>query len=286
MNMQNVAGSTIKDLSDRDIETFCDFFYRRTGILFTESKRYFIEKRIKKRMEETGFTNFRQYLAKVRFGGDKAELQELINSMTVNETYFFREDHQFDTLVDDVLAEIVGAKSNSDPVSIWSIPCSTGEEPYSIAIKLLEEWSGIEHHDVNIQASDIDTTVLETAARAVYNERSVMRLPANYLKKHFQRTKDGTYALSRDIVDCVDRSVINVSETAEMMHRPKVDIIFCRNMLIYFDDNMRRKVIDHFFDLLNDGGFLFLGHSESISRTTSLFRVRKFKESTVYQKSD
>ena len=286
MNMQNVPGSTIRDLSDRDIETFCEFFHRKTGILFTESKRYFIEKRIKRRMEETGCTEFRQYLAKVRFGSGKAELQELINSMTVNETYFFREDHQFDTLVNDVLAEIVDAKSNSNPISIWSIPCSTGEEPYSIAIKLLEEWPGIDVHDVNIQASDIDTTVLASAKRAVYSERSVTRLPANYLKKHFERTKDGTYALSRDIVDCVDRSVINVSETDEMMRRTKVDIIFCRNMLIYFDDQTRRKVIDHFFDLLNDGGFLFLGHSESISRTTSLFRVRKFKDSTVYQKSD
>ena len=286
MNMETPPGAAIKDLSDQEIETFCNFFYRKTGILFTESKRYFIEKRLKRRMQETDCVDFRQYLAKVRFGGAKTELQELINSMTVNETYFFREDHQFDTLIEDVLGEIVRTKSGSESISIWSIPCSTGEEPYSIAIKLLEEWPEIDNHDVNIQASDIDTTVLETAGRAVYNERSVMRLPAQYLRKHFHRTKDGTYTLSRDIVDCVDRSVINVSDTAAMLRRPKVDIIFCRNMLIYFDDDMRRKVIDHFFDILNDGGFLFLGHSESISRTTSLFRIRKFNDSIVYQKGD
>ena len=148
-----------------------------------------------------------------------------------------------------------------------------------------EEWSDIEEFDVNIQASDIDTKVLEAAERAIYAERSIMRLPPAYLRKHFKKSSSGHYVLSRDIVDCVDRSSINVSDTAAMQRRPKVDVIFCRNMLIYFDENMRRKVIDHFYDILKDGGFLFLGHSESISRTTSLFKVRKFKNCTAYQKS-
>ena len=126
-----------KKLSDQDIETFCDFFYRKTGILFNESKRYFIEKRILKRMAETNCDSFRTYLSKVRFGSGKAEMQDLINAMTVNETYFFREDHQFDALIHEALHELTENRRSSDPISIWSIPCSTGEEPYSIAIKLL-----------------------------------------------------------------------------------------------------------------------------------------------------
>lgn len=285
MNIQNATSNSILSLSDTDIETFCDFFYRKTGILFNESKRYFIEKRILKRIEETGCNDFRTYLSKVRFGSGKAELQELINAMTVNETYFFREDHQFDALIHEALEEIIKMRRNSAPISIWSIPCSTGEEPYSIAIKLLEEWPQIENYDVNIQASDIDTTVLAAAEKAVYSDRSISRLPKNYLTRHFKNLSNGQYALNREIVDCVDRSEINVSEAVAMHRRAKVDVIFCRNMLIYFDDDMRRKVIDHFYDLLNDGGFLFLGHSESISRTSSLFRVRRFKDCTAYQKS-
>jgi len=285
MNFENQIHGSSARLSDTDLEIFCDFFYRKTGILFNESKRYFIEKRILKRMNEVGSKDFRSYLAKIRFGREKDELQSLINSMTVNETYFFREDHQFDALIQEALAEISEKTKRSRPIYIWSIPCSTGEEPYSIAIKLLEEWPGIEENDVNIQASDIDTTVLKSAERAVYNERSVMRIPQGYLKKYFTLDDSGNYVLDREIVAAVDRTSINVSESHDMLARPKVDVIFCRNMLIYFDDDVRRKVIGHFYDILHDGGFLFLGHSESISRTSSLFRVRRFKDCTAYQKS-
>lgn len=271
-------------LVDDDIEKFCDFFHRRTGILFSPAKRYFLEKRILRRMDQTGHSQFRTYFTALRLGSSKDELQALINEMTINETYFFREDHQFDALVNFVLNEIVDSRSSGQIVTIWSIPCSTGEEPYSIAIKLLEDWSRLESVDVRVFGSDIDTKVLGIAEEGIYSDRSVSRMPEAYLRKYFERQPGGGYRLSQMIVDAVDLAIINVTDPAAVRKMPLVDVIFCRNMLIYFDEATRRQVINSFYDQLAPGGFLMLGHSESISRSSSLFRVRKFGDCIAYQK--
>lgn len=285
MNAEPRPASSSPQLTDDEIQKFCDFFYRKTGISFSSAKRYFIEKRILKRMDVTGHASFRTYFTSVRFAASADELQELINSMTVNETYFFREEHQFDALTGAILNEIAGNRKTRDPINIWSIPCSTGEEPYSIAIKLLEEWPMIDDVDVRIMASDIDTKVLEAAERGVYNERSISRLPKAYRDKYFASAGAHSYQLSNDLIECVERAVFNVSDRQAFAGLPKVDVIFCRNMLIYFDDVIRRQVISSFYDQLNPGGFLLLGHSESISRSSAVFRVRRFDDCIAYQKS-
>lgn len=273
-----------KTLSDAEITKFCDHFHRRTGILFSPAKRYFIEKRLLKRMEETGRTDFSKYFTFLRFGAQNDELQELINSMTINETYFFRESHQFDALVESIMEEVSSQRTSSKPVTISSIPCSTGEEPYSIAIKLLEEWPGLEKCDVRILGYDIDTNVLEVAEAGIFSERSINKVPSRYLEKYFSRIANDRYQITGDILDAVDLEPLNVTDPSALRRLPRSDIIFCRNMLIYFDDIVRRQVIDGFYDQLNPGGFLLLGHSESISRTSSLFKVRKFQDCIAYQK--
>lgn len=271
-------------ITDADFLKFREFFYRKTGIHFDESKRYFVDKRLVERIQVTGADDFRSYFISLRFERFSDELQHLVNAMTVNETYFFREAYQFDCMVNNMLDECARRKPAGDRLRIWSIPSSTGEEPYSIAIYLLERWPGIHAHDVEIFSSDIDTSVLEAAQRGVYSPRSVSNLPASYLDRYFGKRADGTYAISRDLVSAVEFSRINLSDAADCRRFRDVDIIFCRNLLIYFDDVSRRLAAENLFESLRPGGFLCLGHSESMSRISTLYSVRRFPDALVYQR--
>ena len=194
----------VSAIADTDFLKFRDFFYRKTGIHFDESKRYFVDKRLVERIEATGAENFRSYFVNLRFESGTSELQNLVNAMTVNETYFFREAYQFDCMVKDLLGDITKRKRSGDRIRIWSVPSSTGEEPYSIAIYLLERWAQIEDYEVEIFSSDIDTEVLAAAQKGVYSARSVANLPKAYLEKYFQKLNDNEFAISRDLVSAVE----------------------------------------------------------------------------------
>ncbi len=271
-------------ISEADFEKFREFFYRKTGIQFDGTKRYFVDKRLVERIEATDSENFRNYFVKLRFETSGEEMQALVNLMTVNETYFFREAYQFDCLVNSMLDEIARKRRKGSRIRIWSIPSSTGEEPYSIAIYLLERWAQIEDYEVEILSSDIDTAVLRSAQRGLYSDRSVANLPKAYLNKYFRKASEGTWQLSRDIVDVVEFSRVNLSDPNDTRRFRDIDIIFCRNLLIYFDDMSRRIAAEAMYDALNPGGFVCLGHSESMSRISSLFEVRRFPDAMVYEK--
>ncbi len=271
-------------VTDLDFQKFAEFFYRKTGIHFDEGKRYFVDKRLVERIEASGAESFRSYFTALRFEANGAEMQQLINIMTVNETYFFRETYQFDCLVNDMLDEVTCHKKPGARLRIWSIPSSTGEEPYSIAIYLLERWPQLDRYDVEILSSDIDTEVLRLAERGVYSARSVGQLPEAYLRKYFTAGSGGEWRISRDLVDAVQFSHVNLADPADTRRFRDIDVIFCRNLLIYFDDLSRRVAAEALFDTLSPGGFLCLGHSESMSRMSSLYTVRRFNDAMVYQK--
>ena len=271
-------------ITDADFEKFREFFYRKTGISFDTTKRYFVDKRLIERIEATGSGNFRDYFVKLRFEAAGTEMQALVNIMTVNETYFFREHYQFDCMVNNMLDEVAERTRPGGRIRIWSIPSSTGEEPYSIAIYLLERWPQIHKYDVEILSSDIDTTVLDAAQRGIYSPRSVANLPKQYLAKYFKPQGDGDWRITRDLVDAVDFSRVNLSDPMDTRRYRDIDIVFCRNLLIYFDDLSRRVAADAIYDSLRPGGFVCLGHSESMSRMSSLFTVRRFPDAMVYQK--
>jgi len=271
-------------ISKEDFLKFREFFYRKTGIQFDDSKRYFVDKRLIERIEVTQSGSFRNYFTNLRFDTSENELQTLTNLMTVNETYFFREEYQFQCLVGSILKEITDKKKDNTPIRIWSVPSSSGEEPYSIAMYLLEYWPGISQWDVEIISSDIDTRIIAQARRGYYTPRSVMNLPQKLLEKYFRMSGDG-YQMKDDLRQTVEFTRVNLMEPADVRGYRGFDVIFCRNLLIYFDDLSRRQTSDTFFDALNPGGFLCLGHSESMSRISSLFQVRKFPETIVYQKS-
>lgn len=270
-------------ISEEDFQKFREFFYRKTGIQFEASKRYFVDKRLVERILATESGTFRAYFMLLRFQASGEELQQLTNLMTVNETYFFREEYQFKCLVESILPEITAAKRDRSPVRIWVIPSSSGEEPYSIAIYLLEYWAEINNWDIEIISSDIDTKILAQARNGLFSARSVQQLPANILQRYFKRMNDG-YQISDELRQSVEFTRVNLSERADTRAYRNFDVIFCRNLLIYFDDLSRKTAAETFYDVLKPGGYICLGHSESMSRISSLYKVRKFPEAIVYQK--
>lgn len=282
--MRAAALSQRLQITDADFQKFRDFFYRKTGIHFDDNKRYFVDKRLVERIEATGADDFRAYFIALRFEARGEELQHLVNAMTVNETYFFRENYQFDCMVNSMLDEIAARKRRGGRIRIWSVPSSTGEEPYSIAIYLLERWAGIHTHDVEILSSDIDTHVLAAAEQGIYSARSVGQLPKPYLEKYFRRIDDNAFEISRELVSAVEFSHVNLTDATQTRRFRDIDLVFCRNLLIYFDDLSRRIAAEAMYDAMSPGGFICLGHSESMSRISSLFQVRRFPDAMVYQK--
>ena len=272
-------------LADDDVARFQEFFYRRTGIQFGQAKRYFLDRRLQERLDATGMPSLRAYLLALRFeDADGAELQQLINAMTVNETYFYREEYQFRCLSSELMPALASLRPN-ERLRIWSLPCSTGEEPYSIALHLSENWADLERVEVEITGSDIDTRVLAQARQGVYDARAVQHLPASVLERYFEPTGRGRWRISGALREAVCFSTVNLADAMAMRaHRGRYDVIFCRNLLIYFDDPSRRQAAEALYDCLRPGGFLCLGHSESMSRMSALFTVRKCADAIVYQR--
>ena len=276
-------------ISDSDFERFQDFFYHKVGIHFQPSKRYFVDKRLLQRMRATKSRTFSEYMALLRSEVSRKELQALINLMTVNETYFFREEYQLRTLVGPMLDEIAARKGPGETIRIWSIPCSTGEEPYSIAIYLSEYWPGLARHDVELVASDINTDVLQRAREGCYEKRAVQSLPPDVLRRYFTKESDPSggglrYRIDRDLRDSVRFSPVNIHDAEALRSHHGFDVIFCRNLLIYFDNRSRRRAAESLYESLRPGGFICLGHSESMSRISRLYEMRRFPESIVYQR--
>jgi len=271
-------------ISEAEYQKFCEFFYRRTGISFGENKRYFVDKRLIERIRKTGSSGVEDYFERLRRRDASGEIEALINLLTINETYFYREDHQLECLVKGILPELVSGRRHGDRIRIWSMPSSTGEEPYSIAIYLLENWPKVDDYDIEIMASDIDTNVLRAAEAGVYDARSLHRLSPALRRKYFVSAGTEGFRLIDAIRQSVRFNKVNASDAVEMGAFANIDVIFCRNMLIYFDDRSRRQVVESFYDSLGQGGFICLGHSETMSRISSLFEVRKFPQAIVYQK--
>lgn len=271
-------------MTGEEYAKFCEFFYRKTGIQFQENKKYYVERRIADRVAKTGSENFRDYFTFLRFQVSGEELQYLVNAMTVNETYFFREDYQFKALVGGILPGLTRSKSRSEPVRIWSIPCSSGEEPYSIAISLLEQWEHVDSWDIEILASDIDSKILGEARTGIFGQRSLQRVSSQLVSKYFVHRGEGTYQICDELRDSIDFSLVNVVDPLQTRRFRDLDVIFCRNLLIYFDDVARKETVEMLYDTLRPGGYVCLGHSESMSRMTSLFVPRKFGDTIVYQK--
>ncbi|OJU09304.1 MAG: chemotaxis protein CheR [Caulobacterales bacterium 68-7] len=269
-------------LTAEELRRFCEFLYARTGMQFGESKRYYIERRLFERLEATNAVSFANYLLLLR--SDAREAATVINSFTVNETYFYREEHQLRCLGRSILPEIVRSRGFGDKVRIWSQPCSTGEEAYSIALWLLENWPMVDAYNVEIVGSDIDSEALESARAGRYGQRSLSRLPAPVVESYFEPATAGLRQLISDLRESVSFAEANLIDPSSMNAQGRFDVIFCRNVLIYFDDDSRARAADALFDCLTPGGFICLGHTESMSRISDRFLMRRFVDAIVYQR--
>jgi chemotaxis protein methyltransferase CheR len=272
-------------ISPEDVQRFCEFLYRRTGMSFAEGKRYFIDRRLEDRIAATGSSSFNAYFSLLRADADH-EIEHLINSFTVNETYFYREDHQLRWMTSSLLDIIASQKQPGGTVRIWSIPCSTGEEPYSIALWLMENWRQVDSYNIEIVGSDIDTRALKVAAEGIYGDRALMRLSPDLIGRYFSPLADGSHQIDEGLRNSIEFTRVNLIDSREMALYRDFDLIFCRNVLIYFDDASRRQAAENLYDCLRPGGYICLGHSESMSRISPLFRVARFPEAIVYQRPE
>jgi chemotaxis protein methyltransferase CheR len=268
-----------------DVRRLCEFLYRRTGMLFDDNKRYYIDRRLAERITATASGSFPSYFAMLRSDADH-EIEHLVNAFTVNETYFYREDHQLRCMTANLLADILTRKKAEDPIRIWSIPCSTGEEPYSIAIWLMENWSEVDKYNIEIVGSDIDTKALKAAAEGIYGARALMRLSREVVDRYFERLEGGQVQIDGGLRNSVQFTRANLIDAHDMARYRDFDIVFCRNVLIYFDDASRRMAAENLYDCLRPGGFICLGHSETMSRISPLFSVCRFSDAIVYRRPE
>lgn len=250
---------------------------------FSEARRYFVDRRVADRMIATGSTSFSAYFSRLR-GDIDHEIEHFVNAFTVNETYFYREEHQLQCLSSDLLASRLTDKPAGESLRIWSIPCATGEEPYSIAMWLLETWPQVDSHNIEIIGSDIDTRVLAAAREGIFGRRALMRLSPALIEKYFVPLSDDRWQILDDLRSSVRFTATNLVERAETRPHGIFDVIFCRNVLIYFDDASRRLAAENLYENLAPGGFICLGHTESMSRISPLFEVCRFADAIVYRK--
>lgn len=253
------------------------------GLYFDDSSKYILEKRLTRRIRNHQFNDFRDYYRFIRYDrNSEEEFSAIIDVLTVNETYFFREMNQLRALNDEILEELKETNKDRKILRIWSAGCSTGEEPYTIAM-MINEKGIFNGWDIEIHGSDINQRVLQTARKGVYRKNSFRTTEPYYMLKYFIE-EDGTYRIGDNIRKYVNFSYLNLLDPFKTKFMGKMDVILCRNVLIYFDSASRKKVIENFYDRLTDGGYLLLGHAESLINISTSFTLRHLKNDMVYQR--
>lgn len=279
----NAGSGTPSALSSGDLLEICAIIYKQSGMVFGESKRYYIERRVADLVAQRNAPSTRNYISFLRT--DPREIELLINSFTVNETYFFREQHQLACLSNSILPAVIRSKGPGDRIRILSMPCSSGEEPYSIAIWLLENWPLVDAYNIEIVGSDIDTAVMRQAVAGYFGARSLSRLPKDIVDRYFEGGQDQQYRLIGDLRESVTFVRGNIIDRPSLASLGRFDIVFCRNLLIYFDEAAREVAAGNIHDLLYRGGYICLGHTESMSRISETFEAVRFPDAIVYREA-
>lgn len=271
-------------LSKKDFRTISDLVYKHCGINLHEGKKELVRARLAKRLRLGKFKTFQEYMKHVLEDKTGVEFSTLIDSLSTNLTSFFRESKHFDFLREKFLPSLLERKEKNRKFKIraWSAGCSSGEEPYSIAITLLEAVHSQPCWDIKILATDISTSILETAKKGIYNEERIAPVPS--IQKHKYLAKNRTknrkiYEVSKSLRDIIIFRYLNLME--EWPIKGPLDFIFCRNVMIYFDKPTQSRLINRFWDLLDSGGILFTGHSESLTGIEHKF---KYVQPTIYVK--
>lgn len=263
-------------MADEDFNRLSAMAYDISGIVLGEQKKELVYSRISRRIRKLGLENFSQYCQHLE-SNHIEEVNEFVNSITTNLTSFFRESHHFEFLAKEIIPKWK-KQDKSIPIRIWSSACSTGPEPYSIAITLFKNMM-VDKFNIKILATDLDSDVLKKGRAGIYPLSDIQQLPRDYLSCFQQNTSTDMGVIKPDIKKMVQFNRLNLLGPWPMT--VKFDVIFCRNVVIYFNKETQKVLFDRLADQLNDGGYLFIGHSETLHGMTSRF-VSKGR--TIYQK--
>ncbi len=272
-------------MNDEEFRLLRDFVYQHCGLHFNEDSRYLLEKRLNKRLAHHQLKSFKDYYYLLRYNPNKEqELNEVVDALTTNETYFFREEFQLKTFTQEILPEIRKRKESQGDrrLRIWSAGCSTGEEPYTIAMLMLE-LPFLQNWQIDIIGTDISHKVLQVARKGVYGNSSFRSTDPAYQQRYFTEV-DGKFRIADKVKNLVTISHLNLFDAPRVALLGKMDIVFCRNVIIYFDPAGKKRVVESFYQRLQPEGFLLLGHSESLMNITNAFALRHFAHDMVYQR--
>lgn len=267
------------NLSDDIFNKIKNLIYKKIGVDLKDSKKTMVKSRLLKRLRVLQLDSFEKYCEYLNNNSD--ELIILYNLLTTNVTHFFREKHHFDYLKKNVLPDI--EKRNNKKIRVWSAGCSSGQEVYTLSIVLSEYFNS--NWNIKILGTDINTDVLKIARKGVYSKKSVENIPYKLLNKYFllgSGKNEGFFKVKNKLKKNIKLGRLNLKDTNYPIKK-KVDIIFCRNVFIYFDKKTRNQILDKFYRNLKKGGYLFLGHSESIDLNKSK-NDWKFTFKTTYKK--
>jgi chemotaxis protein methyltransferase CheR len=262
-----------------------DFVHSYCGIYFDDGSKFLLERRLLRRLEQHRLRSFEEYYHYLRYDRKKdEELAILVDNLTTNETYFFREVPQLRAFSEEILPELRRTLADRKALRIWSAGCSTGEEPYTIAMLLLESGDWWRDWQVEILGSDINQRVLHTARKGVYKKSAHRASSPEMIAKYFVEEEKGDYRIVDRVKELVSFSYLNLLDPYKTSLISNMDVIFCRNVIIYFDKEAKKKVIESFHHKLREGGYLLLGHSESLINISNAFALRTLKNDMVYQK--
>lgn len=270
---------TMKPVGDAEFKLIRRLIYEEAGIHIKDSKKTMVANRLRKRLESHGIDSYKAYYDYLTKSPDgKQELSEFINCLTTNETFFFRHSEQIDYLVETLMPRL--SASRAGRIRIWSAACSSGEEPYSIVIRLLDDKKSNLIDRVDIIGSDINQSMINSAKAGFYKYYAVQRMPESLCKRYFEKNEDGLFLLSGMIRNHVHFYQANLLEP---FSHGRFDVIFCRNVMIYFDKSSKNTVLENLYENLKPGGFLITGYAESLLNNKTHF---KYIKPTIYQKTE
>ena len=271
-------------MSTEEFRLIRDLINEYCGIFFADDVKFVVHRRLAPRLHALGLRSFSEYYRHLRYDpGRRAEYEEIVERITTNETYFFREAYQLDAFRDEILPEVAARRrAGGKRLTVWSAGCASGEEAYTVAILVLE--SGLfEPHQVHIFGNDISRRVLQVARKGIYGRASFRQTDDRYLRRYFREVPGG-YQVRDEVRALVAFGQINLIDLDGVALLPEVDVIFCRNVLIYFDTESRKRAVGTFHSKLGRGGYLLLGHSESLMNLSTAFELCHLKNDLVYRK--
>lgn len=264
------------------------YIYDSTGIYFQDNKKYLLESRLQRRITFLGLKSYEEYFSILKSGGSSfsEEKKYFYEAITINETFFFRNQPQLDALASHIFPDILAKRTvlNRNKVRIWSAASSSGEEAYSIAM-VFQDIIKPKYPNVEIEVigTDISTAIVDTANNGIYKDYSIRNTPPYYLKKYF-KSNNGLYEVVPEIKRMATFKILNLYDDFMMKTMMNFDIIFCANVLIYFDTASKIKVVNHLYNALNRGGYLFIGYSETLQGISKAFNLVSFPKTVGYKK--